>query len=185
MKAERGIEVGNIFKLGTWFSEAMGCTFSDENGENQPVVMGSYGIGVGRLLACIAEQHHGEQGLCWPISVAPYPVHLVLVPSKDDPQPQQAADQLYEDLQAAGIDVLYDDRAESAGIKFNDADLIGLPIRMTIGARSLKNGGVEIKRRDQAERSIVPLIEAIQTTQQIIAALWDEINQSLVEVSMD
>ena len=123
--------------------------------------MGSYGIGLGRLLACIAEQHHDERGLIWPVSVAPYPVHLVQLASKTG-QSEQAAAQLYEDLLAAGIEALYDDRSESAGVKFKDADLIGLPLRLTVGERSLKNGGVELKRRTGSEIRTVALDEAVE-----------------------
>jgi prolyl-tRNA synthetase len=143
---ERGVEVGNIFQLGTRYSEAMNCVFQDEHGVNQPVIMGSYGIGVGRLLACIAEEHNDEHGLCWPATITPYQVYLVVLPGKSmDVLP--VAEKLYEDLLGAGIEVLYDDRVDSAGIKFNDADLIGCPIRLTVGERSLKQGGVELKMR--------------------------------------
>lgn len=182
MRAERGVEVGNIFQLGTRYSQAMGCTFLDETGESKPVIMGSYGIGVGRLLACIAEHYHDEHGLCWPVSVAPYPVHLVLLPGKNDPYPREAADRLYEELNAAGVEVLYDDREESPGVKFNDADLIGLPLRITVGPRTLKNGEVELKRRDRGERTLVKLEEALPAGLQILAELWDEIGQGVREV---
>ena len=129
LTAERGVEVGNIFQLGTRYSDAMGCTFQDENGDLQPVIMGSYGIGVGRLLACVAEQHQDEFGLNLPVSIAPYQVHLVVLPSKKSDQPVIVAEELYRDLQRARIEVLFDDRNESAGVKFNDADLIGNPLK--------------------------------------------------------
>jgi prolyl-tRNA synthetase len=125
--------------------------------------MGSYGIGVGRLLATVAETHHDDQGLVWPASIAPFHVHLVLL-AKKAPQAVEVADRLYDELWAAGIEVLYDDREEpSPGVKFNDADLIGLPLRITVSARSLEQGGVEHKRRSGAERQIVPLAGLVTT----------------------
>jgi prolyl-tRNA synthetase len=154
MLAERGIEVGNIFKLGTRYSQAMGATFLDKDGKPKPVVMGSYGIGLGRLLACIAEQHHDEDGLIWPISVTPYHVHVIGLPGDDG-----LAQQVYQDLQSAEVEVLYDDRDERPGVKFKDADLIGLPLRLTIGKRSLEQGGVECKFRHQDQRSITTVSE--------------------------
>ncbi|HWQ46802.1 MAG TPA: proline--tRNA ligase [Longilinea sp.] len=156
MHMNRGVELGNIFQLGTRYSDSVGCTFLDENGQTKPVIMGSYGIGVGRLLACIAEEHHDEKGLCWPVSVAPYPLHLVALVNKS-PDVHTFAETLYEHLCSAGLEPLYDDRIESPGVKFNDADLIGLPIRVTISERSLKAGGVEVKRRRESETSILPL----------------------------
>jgi prolyl-tRNA synthetase len=167
----RGVEVGNIFKLGTWISEAAGCYYLDSEGNSQPIVMGSYGIGTGRLLACIAEEHHDEYGLIWPITITPYPVHLVLLPSKAEQEGtanNTVAENLYQALQTSQVDTLFDDRDESPGIKFNDADLIGNPIRLTVSERSLKNGGVEYKRRDQPEKTIIPI-------ENIIAAIKDEI----------
>jgi prolyl-tRNA synthetase len=156
LHAVRGVEVGNIFKLGTRYSEAMGCTFLDSEGREQYVVMGSYGIGSGRLMASIAEEHHDEHGLIWPVSVAPYLVHIVLLSGKNpDENLISTAERLYKDLQQAGIEALYDDRDESPGIKFNDADLIGLPLRLTVSQRSIKSGGIEVKRRDQEERRVV------------------------------
>jgi prolyl-tRNA synthetase len=179
---ERGIEVGNLFKLGTRYSEALGASYNDTQGQLKAIVMGSYGIGVGRTLATIAEMHHDEHGLIWPISVAPMDVHLVVLPRKA-PQAVEAAEGLYQELQAAGIQVLYDDREEaSPGVKFNDADLIGLPIRITIGARSLQQGGVELKRRDQAERRTVPLEQTISVVQTELDALWAELNSRVVPV---
>jgi len=158
-----GVEVGNIFKLGTRYSEKMGCTYCNAAGEERLVVMGSYGIGIGRLLACIAEQHHDENGLVWPAAVAPFDVHLILLTGKGRIEEQaQIAEDLYQSLQAAGMEVLFDDREESPGVKFKDADLIGLPLRLTVGERSLQQGGVEWKMRSAQERSIVPLAEVIE-----------------------
>ena len=178
LRAERGVEVGNIFKLGTRYSEALGATFVDREGISRPVVMGSYGIGIGRMLACIAETHHDEHGLLWPISVAPYQVHLTaLLRAKSGVA--EVADRLYADLQAAGVEVLYDDREASPGVKFNDADLIGLPLRLTVGARGLKKGGVELKRRDRQERIFVPVAEVVARVRSEIAALEAELNEEM------
>ncbi len=171
LAAERGIEVGNIFKLGTRYSEALGALYDDPQGVKRPIVMGSYGIGVGRLLATVAETHHDEAGLVWPASVAPFDVHLVLLPKKA-PEAVETADRLYAELLAAGIDVLYDDREEpSPGVKFNDADLIGLPLRVTVSARSLEQGGVELKRRDQSERRTVALQDLPATLRAELASV--------------
>ncbi len=135
------MEVGNIFQLGTRYSDSLGCTYLDKDGLPKPVIMGSYGIGVGRLLACVAEEHHDEHGLIWPISIAPYQVQLVLLRGKGSPQAGEIANKLYADLQDAGVEVLYDDRDDSPGVKFNDADLIGLPIRVTVSERGTSPGG--------------------------------------------
>ncbi|RLC83810.1 MAG: proline--tRNA ligase [Chloroflexi bacterium] len=178
LRAERGVEVGNIFKLGTRYSEALGATFVDREGISRPVVMGSYGIGIGRMLACIAETHHDEHGLLWPISVAPYQVHLTAL-LRDKSGVAEVADRLYADLQAAGVEVLYDDREASPGVKFNDADLIGLPLRLTVGARGLKKGGVELKRRDRQERIFVPVAEVVARVRSEIAALEAELNEEM------
>jgi prolyl-tRNA synthetase len=177
MRTSRGVEIGNIFKLGTRYSDAMGSTYLDKDGQAKPVVMGSYGIGVGRLLACIAEEHHDEKGLIWPITVAPYHVHLINLS-----QPPDTAEDLYRDLVAKGIEVLLDDRDESPGVKFNDADLIGLPLRITVGDRALKQGGVELKRRTSEDKVIVPLDKIVTTVQSEIAALEEEISERVVEV---
>lgn len=163
LRLERGVEVGNIFQLGTRYSEALGATFVDPDGVERPVVMGSYGIGVGRLLACIAEAHHDDDGLIWPASVAPYHVHLIVLKSKAGGQTEVAlADQLYADLQAAGIEVLYDDREESPGVRFKDADLIGLPLRLTVSERALTAGGIEWKARRSREKELVPQNEIVE-----------------------
>jgi prolyl-tRNA synthetase len=174
LTAKRGVEVGNIFKLGTRYTEALGATFLDENGKPQPIIMGSYGIGVGRLLACVAEEYHDDYGLIWPISVAPYPLHLVLLNSKDG-KAEEAAEKLYQTLVENGLEPLYDDRDERAGVKFNDADLIGLPLRVTVSSRSLDNGGFEFKRRDKDERWIVPINQSLDAIKDEIKRLNQEI----------
>ena len=185
MQATRGVEVGNIFQLGTHYSEALGATFQDKDGSEKPIVMGSYGIGTGRLLACVAEEHNDKWGLIWPITVAPYPVHLVMLPGKKDQGlVEKTAETLYLDLQAQGVEVLFDDRSASPGVKFNDADLIGLPIRVTVGARNLKEGLVEVKRRDQdkSQKRLVPLEEIIEIVQAEIDALSAEIEAQVTDI---
>jgi len=142
----RGIEVGNIFKLGTKYSSSMGCTFLDENGESRPVVMGCYGLGIGRTMAAVIEQHHDDDGILWPAALSPFEAHLIAMNS-NDPTTREEADRVYEELRSKGIDVLYDDRDERAGVKFKDADLLGLPLRIQIGGRSLKEGKAEIAFR--------------------------------------
>ena len=154
LRTERGVEVGNIFKLGTRFADAFGATYLDPDGNAKPIVMGSYGIGVGRLLACIAEEHHDERGLRLPVSIAPYPVHLTVLRGADSAA-GEVAERVYGLIEATGIGVLFDDRGERPGVQFADADLIGLPLRLTVSERSLKAGGIELKRRDAAEARIV------------------------------
>jgi prolyl-tRNA synthetase len=176
------VEVGNIFKLGTRYSDSLGCTFLDKDGQQKPVIMGSYGIGVGRLLACVAEEYHDEHGLIWPVTVAPYQVHLVLLRGKNTPQTEETASKLYADLQVAGLEVLYDDRDESPGVKFNDADLIGLPIRLTVSERALSQGGVEVKLRSKAEKGIIPLDEVVSRLRSELSALETEITTKITPV---
>ncbi len=177
----RGVEVGNIFKLGTRYSAAVGATYRDADGNEKPIVMGSYGIGSGRLLACVAEEHHDERGLVMPITVAPYHVHLISL-AGGDATIDDIAERIYRALQAASIEVLYDDRAESPGVKFADADLIGIPIRLTVGGKSLKAGGIELKRRDRAESHIVAESELLARVQAEIKTLFDEIAARVVQV---
>jgi prolyl-tRNA synthetase len=182
LRMARGVEVGNIFKLGTRYSDSIGCTFLDRDGQQNPVIMGSYGIGVGRLLACVAEEHHDEHGLIWPVTVAPYQVHLVLLRGKGSPQAEETADRLYADLQAARIETLYDDRDESPGVKFNDADLIGMPVRLTVSERALAQGGVEMKLRRAQDKVILPLDETVARVGSVIQSLQDEISSKVVPV---
>ncbi len=155
LQATRGIEVGHCFKLGTRYSAAVGATFLDAQGESRPVVMGSYGIGAGRLMASAVEQHHDEKGIIWPTALAPYQIYLMHLGAA--PEVRSAAEELYARLSEAGHEVLFDDRDESAGVKFNDADLIGLPLRLTVSARNLKQGAVEAKRRWEDEPRLLPL----------------------------
>ena len=177
MSESRGVEVGNIFKLGTRYSDSLGCMFTDEQGRSRPVVMGSYGIGSGRLLACVAEDYNDADGLIWPISVAPYQVYLVALPGGEE-----AAGELYAELRKAGYEVLYDDRDETAGVKFKDADLIGLPIRTTLSRRSLAQGGAELKLRREEGRENVPLGDVVAKVGAIVAELEDEIRRKVIQV---
>ena len=156
MLLRRGVEIANIFKLGQRYSQPMNCTFLDENGNQQYLVMGSYGIGLGRLMACIAEERHDEHGLCWPASVAPFDIHLVALTGKEADITAQA-DRVYQEITQSGLEVLYDDRSASPGVKFKDADLIGVPLRVTIGEKTLSKGCVELKFRQQPQRSEVSL----------------------------
>ena len=167
MNSQRGVEVGNIFKLGTRYSQSTGCTFSDENGKEKLVIMGSYGIGLGRLLACIAEEHHDDKGLQWPASISPYPLHLLTLFGKDSPV-REKADSVYEMLTSSGFEPLFDDRQESPGVKFNDADLIGLPIRLTLSEKSLALGGLELKLRNSAEKTIIPIADVIDQVRTLL-----------------
>ncbi len=162
LNSTRGIEVGNIFKLGTKYSDSMGAKVLDENGKAQSLVMGCYGIGVGRLLACIIEAHHDDHGIIWPISVAPFEVQIVVLTGRKPAGELEAAEELYGQLKAAGLDVLLDDRDERAGVKFNDADLIGIPIRLTVGSRGLANGQIEMKLRHENDRTDVPLDQVVE-----------------------
>jgi prolyl-tRNA synthetase len=159
LRDARGIEVGNIFKLGTRYSAALGATFLDAEGKQNPVIMGSYGIGVGRVLATIVEQQHDERGICWPESVAPYSIHLVGL-NLETAEVSEAAERLYGDLSALGHTVLFDDRPENAGVKFNDADLIGLPVRVTVSRRTVGQGQAEVKRRSADAATTIPLEQA-------------------------
>ncbi|MBM3190637.1 MAG: proline--tRNA ligase, partial [Chloroflexi bacterium] len=155
LRTARGIEVGHVFKLGAKYSEAVGATFLDQDGVAKPVVMGSYGIGLGRLMACIIEQHHDEHGILWPLSVAPLDVHLVSLGAAGSAV-GEAAEALYERLLGQGYEVLYDDRDETPGVKFNDADLIGAPVRLTVSRRTVEQAGVELKLRWESERRLIP-----------------------------
>lgn len=150
---KRAIEVGNIFKLGTRFSEKLGLRYTDKNGEKKPVVMASYGIGLGRLMGSIVEIYNDEKGIIWPETAAPFKIHLIVLNGKN-----KEADKIYKDLQKAGIEVLYDDREDqSPGEKFADADLIGCPIRLVISEKTLSKDSAEIKRRNQIETRLTKL----------------------------
>ena len=165
----RGIEVGHVFKLGTHFTEAFEAYYPDQEGERHPIIMGCYGIGVERLLAAAIEQHHDDNGIVFPRPIAPYDVQLVAL-NTNVPDVVSAADDLYKGLEAAGLSVLYDDRHESPGVKFNDADLIGMPVRVVVSRRNLNQGAAEIKRRDSSEAASVPMEDAVVTVQALLGA---------------
>ncbi len=157
-----GIEVGNIFKLGTKFTDAAGASYLGEDGVARPIIMGSYGIGVGRNVACIVEAHHDEKGIIWPAEVAPYAAHLVSIGAAKEPRVTEIAERLHQLAQDAGREILWDDRDESPGVKFTDAELLGMPWILTVSPRSLAAGGVEVTERATGERSTQP-IEAVET----------------------
>ena len=156
-----GVEVGNIFKLGTKYTAALGATYLGEDGQAHPIVMGSYGIGLGRNVACIVEAHHDDKGIVWPASVAPYAAHLVAIGSNRDPRVADIAERLHAAALAAGPEheILYDDRDESPGVKLTDAELLGMPRILTVSPRSIAAGGVEVTIRATGERSTVPVDE--------------------------
>ena len=174
LEVVRAIEVGHIFKLGTKYSEALGARFLDEHGHERPIVMGSYGIGVERIIAAFIEQNHDEHGICWIPAIAPYHVHLLALGIERSDAVRQHSDKLYSSLWAAGVEVLYDDREESAGVKFNDADLLGLPLQLIVSARGLEAGTVEIKERRSGRRHHVALAEAVDKVAELLRALQEE-----------
>ena len=158
LQSTRGIEVGHIFKLGTIFSQAQEAFYLDSEGNQKTMVMGCYGIGLGRLLAAAVEQNHDENGIIWPIPIAPYHVYLCAL-DMDNQQVASASENLYAELRGNGVEVLFDDRVESAGVKFNDADLLGMPVRLVVSKRTLKSDGAEFKVRGEKEAENVPLGE--------------------------
>ena len=167
LSSSRGIEVGHIFKLGTFLSEKLGAFFTNPAGVSQPVVMGCYGIGLGRLLAAAIEQSHDDKGIIWPMSIAPY--HIYLCPLYiENSEVATAAEELYAELESQDLEVLFDDRQESPGVKFNDADLLGIPIRVTISPRTLEKNSIEIKKRSEKDSQLVPLEEAVTRLKELI-----------------
>jgi prolyl-tRNA synthetase len=160
LEVQRGIEMGHVFKLGTMYSEAIGVYYLDEGGQRQLAVMGCYGIGVERMLAAVIEANHDDNGILWPAEVAPFDVHVVVI-GGDDAEVAAAVQEVEATIEAAGLSVLLDDRDDSPGIKFKDADLLGLPVRVTVSPRALKNGGVEFKLRAGGDATVVPLGEVL------------------------
>ena len=159
LSGARGIEVSQVFQLGTKYSESMGATFTDEDGKEKPFLMGCYGVGVSRTMAAVIEQHNDENGIIWPVSVAPYEVSVIALDKKGDAFDE--AGRIAEALAAAGIDVVFDDRAERPGVKFADNDLMGFPYQVIVGKRGLANGTVEVKERATGERCDVPVEEVV------------------------
>jgi len=164
-----GIEVGHVFKLGTFLSEALGAYFIDEKGVSRPIVMGCYGIGLGRLLAAAIEHYHDDKGIIWPLPIAPYQIYLCPL-YREGTKVAEVAEGLYAEFEAQGWEVLFDDRDESPGVKFNDADLLGIPIRVTVSPRTLEKDSVELKRRAEKEAQLVPLDGIVARLKELIAS---------------
>jgi prolyl-tRNA synthetase len=160
LAGERGLEIGHVFKLGTKYSAPMHADYLGADGRESPVVMGCYGIGLDRLLTAIVEANRDEKGIVWPLSVAPYHVHLLAL-NLDQPGVADVAEELYDGLSNRGVEVLFDDRVESPGVKFADADLIGLPLRVTVSQRSLKQASVELTPRRTRQSTLAPLADAV------------------------
>jgi len=169
LKSMQGIEIGHVFKLGTFLSTALGAYFIDEKGNSHPIIMGCYGIGLGRLLAAAVEHYHDDKGIVWPLSIAPYQVYLCPL-YREDVNVADVAEKLYAELQSAGLEVLFDDREESPGVKFNDADLLGIPLRVTVSPRTLQNNSVEVKWRSEKEATLVPIAEAVDKVKELVKA---------------
>ncbi|MGB9601346.1 MAG: proline--tRNA ligase [Limisphaerales bacterium] len=167
LESARGIEVGHIFKLGTKYSEAMNCRYLDSEGKSRPVIMGCYGIGVSRIAAACVEQSHDDRGIIWPIQIAPYHVHLIGL-NLEDKAVSDEAERVYSTLNKEGIETLYDDRQLRAGEKFSDADLIGIPVRLTISKRTLEQGKIEFKLRSAQKTELMSLNEAIEKIKYLI-----------------
>jgi prolyl-tRNA synthetase len=164
--ASKGIEMGHVFKLGTRYSDALGALYLDEKGEKHPMIMGCYGIGIGRILIAAVEAMHDDKGIIWPVAIAPYTV--VVTPIKYEGEVKTAADKIYHDLKQAGFDVLLDDRDQRPGVKFNDADLIGIPVRINVGDRGLKEGKAELKRRKAEGAEMVDLADVVSAVRKAI-----------------
>jgi len=162
-----GIEVGHVFKLGTFLSEKLGATFLDKDGVSRPIIMGTYGIGLGRLLAAAVEQNHDDKGIIWPMSIAPYQVYLCPL-RLENPKVLKSAQKVYQQLMKKNVEVLFDDRDDSPGVKFNDADLLGIPLRLTISPRTLESGSVELKWRKEKKTELVPLEEITSLVHRLI-----------------
>lgn len=175
IKVSRGIEVGNIFQLGTKYTKSMGMTYLDENGKTNTPIMGCYGIGVGRLAASVCEAHHDEYGPIWPMTIAPWQVHICAV-RPDSDNVRETADRIYDELQAKGVEVIYDDRSVSAGVMFSDADLLGIPLRIIVSPRNLKEGVCEIVSRDKSISEKVELANAIERVVELRDNMLKELN---------
>jgi prolyl-tRNA synthetase len=168
LEVYRGIEVGHIFMLGSKYSQAMECYYSDEKGERHPMEMGCYGLGIGRTVAAAIEQNHDKDGIIWPLPLAPFEV-LVMSLNPQDEEVRRTADEIYDQLVERGVDVFYDDRDERPGVKFKDADLIGIPVRVAVGAKSLAAGNVELSLRRDREKILVPAGDAVAKVAELLA----------------
>lgn len=175
LRFSRGIEIGHVFKLGTKYSEKLGAVYLDDKGISHPMVMGCYGVGVNRILAAAIESFHDDKGIIWPISIAPYEVLIVPVGADRSQAVRDASEKIYAELLAGGVDVLIDDRDARPGVKFNDADLIGIPVRVTVGDKALKDGNVELKLRREANVQLIPAADAAARIRQVVAALYAEL----------
>ncbi len=168
LSSSHSIELGHIFKLGTFYSEKLEANFIDQNGQSRPIIMGCYGIGPSRLMAATIEQNHDDKGIIWPLAIAPY--HVYLCPLyREGSRVAEVAENLYVDLTAQGLEVLFDDRNESPGVKFNDTDLLGIPLRITVSPRTLEKNCVELKQRQEKEAQLLPTEEAITKVRELIA----------------
>ena len=167
LTVSRGIEVGNIFQLGTKYTKTMNMQYLDQEGKSHYPIMGCYGIGVGRLAASVCEAHHDDYGPIWPMSIAPWQVHLCCMRA-DNPEVKAYADELYQALQQAGLEVLYDDRTVSAGVMFSDADLLGVPLRIIASPRNLKENCCEISTRDKSMQIKVPCDAVVKKAQELV-----------------
>ena len=165
---KKGIEIGNTFKLGTKYSEKLGLNYLDKDNKLHPVQMGCYGIGIGRIIASVIEQNHDDKGIIWPMNIAPFKVAIVLIDKKNEMQ-VEVAEKLYKTLTASGIDTVLDDRDERVGVKFNDMELIGIPIRITVG-KKVNDGELEVKLRDEADNRICKIEEVETLVKEIIDA---------------
>lgn len=170
IKFARGVEVGHVFKLGTKYSQAIGATFLDENGRSQPMIMGCYGIGVSRTIAAAIEQNNDENGIIWPVAIAPFHVHVIPVNVKVDEQ-RLTSEHITEQLERAGVEVLFDDRPERAGVKFKDADLIGLPLRITVSDKAAQEGTVEVRVRKTGETHHVKVDDLVPAVKSLLASI--------------
>ena len=175
LNEKRGIEVGHVFKLGTKYSEKLSALYKDAEGKEHPAIMGCYGIGVTRTLQAVIEQSFDADGIIWPIAIAPYAVEVVVI-NVQSAESVKVAEQIVADLEAAGVDVLYDDRDERPGVKFKDADLLGIPVRVNVGEKSLAKGVIDVKLRKTKEMRTAPVAEASKAVLAAVRELTDEIN---------
>ncbi|MFC1900635.1 proline--tRNA ligase [Chloroflexota bacterium] len=174
LQSSHGIEVGHIFKLGTFYSEKQGAEFIDQDGQSKPVIMGCYGIGPSRLLGAAVEQNHDDKGITWPLAIAPYQVYICPL-YREDTEVEKIAEKLYMDLMEEGIEVMLDDREESPGVKFNDADLLGIPLRITVSPRSLDKNSIELKWRFEKESQLLEIDNALPNIKDLISGKADKV----------
>jgi len=172
---KRGIEVGQVFKLGSKYTEKLGAKFLDDKGEEKTCTMGCYGIGINRIIASAIENGYDENGIIWPINIAPFEV--IITPIGKEDEINEAAEKIYSDLEKAGIECLLDDRDARGGVKFKDADLLGIPVRITIGKKSIAEGNVEIKKRNEEQGRKIPVEKAAAEVIELVNSLKDQLNK--------